>query len=182
MKKYFTGFLFGALLVFSTQVFADSESKVAKEVQGEIIVIFDGTELETTGIIIDGVSYLPLRAVGTVMGLHVDYVGGKAILRTPVKEAADLSELKEQVKEEVKEEIQRDQEIKALQDELMKREKNLDSQKAALAEIEKSIANEVMEIVAESLKLSRDQFVKAIEENEARIAEIKQQLAELEAE
>lgn len=81
MKKFLAGLLVGAALMFSGQVLA--ESKIGKAVEAEITVLFDGTELSTTGIIIEGVSYLPLRAIGTVMGLGVDYVDGKVILSSP---------------------------------------------------------------------------------------------------
>lgn len=76
MKKYFAGFLAGAIFALSSTVFADEiSSLIGKEVDGTAEVSLNG---ETIGsaVIIDGTSYAPVRVISEATGLDVAYNDG----------------------------------------------------------------------------------------------------------
>lgn len=74
MKKYIIGALFGIALTLSTNVFADDiKSLIGKSIQGEFPVSVNGESLDKKAIVIDGTSFLPVKAVGDSLNLDVTF-------------------------------------------------------------------------------------------------------------
>lgn len=113
MRKYLIGVIIGAILLFGAQTFADS--LIGKKVDGVVKVTVDGSELETAAVVIEGVSYAPLRAVAESLQLEVEYSDGVVILSRQDKEDSNLQE---QIKDEIRREIEaveKEKEIEKIQ-------------------------------------------------------------------
>lgn len=74
MKKILITLL-SAVFVFaiSPVVFAEVESMIGKKVQGQFPVKVNGELLESQAIVIDGTSYLPVRAIGEALGKEIKF-------------------------------------------------------------------------------------------------------------
>ena len=59
-----------------------SSNVVGKKVDSVISVYKDGTKLNTEAVVINGVTYAPVRAVSEAVGVEVKYEGGKVTLST----------------------------------------------------------------------------------------------------
>lgn len=79
-SKYIAVFIAGALLAFSGQAVADSVSKIGKKVQGEVVVKVDGVPLEAKGLIVDGQTSVPARALAEASGYDVSFENKEVIL------------------------------------------------------------------------------------------------------
>src|SRR5690606_3332597 len=113
MRKYLIGVIIGAILLFGAQTFADS--LIGKKVDGVVKVTVDGSELETAAVVIEGVSYAPLRAVAESLQLEVEYSDGVVMLSRQDKEDSNLQE---QIKDEIRREIEaveKEKEIEKIQ-------------------------------------------------------------------
>ncbi|GCL71805.1 hypothetical protein PN4B1_17100 [Paenibacillus naphthalenovorans] len=86
MRKYLIGALVGAALALSFNVSAAVESLIGKSVQGEFVVKLNGNELPNKAAVVDGSSYLPVRAIGESLGLEVDFENNEVLLNEPKKE------------------------------------------------------------------------------------------------
>ncbi len=93
MRKYLIGALVGAALALSFNVSAAVESLIGKSVQGEFVVKLNGNELPNKAAVVDGSSYLPVRAIGESLGLEVDFENNEVLLNEPKKE--DTSQVTE---------------------------------------------------------------------------------------
>ena len=171
MRKYVVGFVVGALLIFGSQTIADSI--VGKKIEGVTKVNLNGVDLSTPAIVVEGISYAPIRAISEALGLEVGYVDGVVTLKSgedPV----------EQIKNEIKAEIQLEQEVSNLQNELSEKEEELLKLKDALKNIESLLEVEVNPDVIASAKRTKSRLEESIRQTETRINEIKQRLPELE--
>lgn len=77
MRKYIYGLL-GILIGFSLSItittHADSiKSLIGKIVEGEYPISINGAKINTTAIVINNISYIPVRAVSGVFGLNVSF-------------------------------------------------------------------------------------------------------------
>ena len=73
MKRFIAGFICGALLFSGVSVFAATKSPlVGKRVDGVASVIVNGKRIEKEAAVIEGTSYLPVRAL-------TEAIGGKII-------------------------------------------------------------------------------------------------------
>jgi len=93
MKKFISGVLCGALLFASVSVSADAIKNVlvGKKVDGVISVSVDEKVIDKDAITIEGVSYVPTRALTEAMGGRVSAVS---------KERIDLVTKDESIKKE----------------------------------------------------------------------------------
>lgn len=74
MKKFLIGIIVGAVLSFSASVYADDiASLVGKEIQGEFPVKVNGEKLANNAAVVDGTSYLPVRAIGDALNMEVSF-------------------------------------------------------------------------------------------------------------
>lgn len=79
MKKFIIGFLVGIMLSFSFSTYAEVQSLIGRVVQGIYPVKVNGVKLEKQAIVIDGTSYLPVRAIGESLGFDVSFDSNSGI-------------------------------------------------------------------------------------------------------
>lgn len=79
MRKYIIGGLVGIVLAVGASAHAEVEGVVGKVVDGLLPVKVNGTNLEKQAIIIEGTSYLPVRAVADVLGMEATYSSEQGI-------------------------------------------------------------------------------------------------------
>lgn len=74
MKKVVLGIIIGIGFTFGfTTYAADITTLVGKTVQGIFPVTVDGDVLPKTAIVIDGTSYLPVRAIADALGMDITF-------------------------------------------------------------------------------------------------------------
>lgn len=74
MRKYIIGALIGIALTLTTSVFADDiKSLVGKAIQGEFVVKYEGVTINKKAIVIDGSSYLPVKAIADSLDLEATF-------------------------------------------------------------------------------------------------------------
>lgn len=75
MKKFVLGVLVGVVIASCGSAYADDviDSIVGKQVQGSFPVKVDGKQLSSSAAVIDGTSYLPVRAVGEALNKEVTF-------------------------------------------------------------------------------------------------------------
>jgi hypothetical protein len=74
MKKYFYGFigiLIGFLLSLTISAHAEVISMIGKVIQGEFPIKVNGSSLDNKAFVVDGTSYLPVRAIAESVGMDV---------------------------------------------------------------------------------------------------------------
>lgn len=77
MKKYFfvaVGILIGlSLSLVITTNAADVKSVIGKAIQGEFPIKLDGKQLDKKAIVIEGTSYLPVRALSEALNMDITF-------------------------------------------------------------------------------------------------------------
>ena len=74
MKKYIAGFIAGVFATVGITAFADEvRSFIAEKATFEIYVAGEKFESEKPAVVIDGSTYLPLRATGEALGVTVEW-------------------------------------------------------------------------------------------------------------
>lgn len=69
-----------------------SSNVVGKKVDSVISVYKDGQKLNTEAVVINGVTYAPVRAVSEAVGVDVKYEGGKVTLSTSTANTSKIEE------------------------------------------------------------------------------------------
>ncbi|MDK8182125.1 hypothetical protein [Paenibacillus sp. UMB4589-SE434] len=80
MKKIIIGSLCFIILIAGSAAYAAGESLVGKKVTRTVEVIVNGQKTNAEAVVIDGVTYAPVRAVGEITGSTVKYEGGVVTL------------------------------------------------------------------------------------------------------
>jgi len=84
MKKLIIGILIGFVLSFAASAYADElKSLIGRTIEGEFPVTVDGKRLENKAIVIDGTSYLPVRAIADAVYQDVHFDADLGITLTP---------------------------------------------------------------------------------------------------
>lgn len=87
MKKFVAGIIIGSVLSFTISAHADElASLVGKEIQGEFPVTLNGEQLSNQAAVVDGTSYLPVRAIGEALNLEVSFNAEAGIALTNKEE------------------------------------------------------------------------------------------------
>ncbi|AIQ19520.1 hypothetical protein H70357_24490 [Paenibacillus sp. FSL H7-0357] len=160
MKKYIVGFLVGAIFTISTSVFADDiKSLIGQTVQETAVVSLDGKEIGSA-VIINGTSYAPVRTVSEASGLNVDYEKGVVKMKTKAKQYST---------DELQKEIDKYATLITSTEEGIKRA----NESIAAGKLSK----DELDYLTES-KAKREKLLTSYKE---KIAELKTQLAELQA-
>ncbi|MBD2846444.1 hypothetical protein IDH44_14680 [Paenibacillus sp. IB182496] len=74
MKQFILGLVLGAILFTAFSVSAEEiKSLVGKKIQGEVRVEFQNQYLMNDGIVINGVSYLPIRELSEILNFSITY-------------------------------------------------------------------------------------------------------------
>lgn len=80
MKK-FTFSLLCFFLIFGASVYAESiQVYIGKKIEGQFPVSMNGEKVEQPGLVIEGVSYLPVRVIGEMMECEVLFIDQEIIL------------------------------------------------------------------------------------------------------
>jgi hypothetical protein len=90
MKKFMVSFLIFATMIGTIVANADSVSLIGKKVQSEAVVNLDGVSAGSA-IIIDGVSYAPVRVIAEASNLTVGYKKGVITLTSNESENTEKS-------------------------------------------------------------------------------------------
>jgi hypothetical protein len=82
VKKYLIGGAVGVLLATTASVYADDlvPNLIGKSVEGTFKVKLNGNTVSKDAIVVDGSSYLPVRAAGEALGLNVDFQNNEVLL------------------------------------------------------------------------------------------------------
>lgn len=81
MKKAAAGFIAGVLFATTATAYADTiESVVGMAVEGTLPLIINGKQADKDVIVVDGTSYLPVRAAGEMFGYSVDFINREVVL------------------------------------------------------------------------------------------------------
>lgn len=73
MKKYVIGTVFGFCLSLGVGASAEVVNMVGKVVDGAFPVTVNGSKVEAPAIVIEGTSYLPVRAMGDALNMNVSF-------------------------------------------------------------------------------------------------------------
>jgi hypothetical protein len=75
MKKYLIGFMVGIIVAATGTAYADDvvESIVGKKIEGQFPVKISGKQLDVQAAVVDGTSYLPVRAIGEALNMDVSF-------------------------------------------------------------------------------------------------------------
>lgn len=85
MKKFMTGLIAGMLLMVSMTTFAEEiESYIGKVIEGQFPVIVDGQKVDKPGLVIEGTTYLPVRATAELFGYDIAFIDSQVILNKKV--------------------------------------------------------------------------------------------------
>ncbi len=159
-------------LTFASPVLADNASLIGRKISKEVKVIMLGQELEKKAILIDGVTYVPLRVVTEQLGLQAEFVNGKVVVRNKSDEL-NLIELK--IKNKKEEISEANNKIKLTQEALV-------SQKALIEDLKIKQAAETDEAKKREIQWSIDFQQGGSPTLEERIPIYQQQLTQLESE
>lgn len=85
MKKFFMGLIVGALLMFSSQIYAASSKLLGNEVDNVMDVSLEGKTIGQAAVI-DGTSYIPVRTLAEEFNLKVNVSPGEIKLSNPTAE------------------------------------------------------------------------------------------------
>lgn len=162
MKKYIVGFIAGVVFAVSSSVFADDISGlIGKKVEGTASVNLSG-EVIGSAVIINGLSYAPIRVVGQAAGLDVGYEKGVVKLNLP-----NVPQVKVKTVEE-------------LTSELNEYQANLLVTKEAVEKIRQNIdSGNYTGDQLDYLQTNLERGEKQISNDEKKITELQSQLAEL---
>ena len=83
MKKlaYITlGVLIGVALTVSVGAYAASTGFVGKKITSEVPIILNGKQVADRGAVVDGKTLLPVRTLAGLIGVNVQFSGGKVVL------------------------------------------------------------------------------------------------------
>lgn len=99
MKKFMTGLIAGMLLMVSMTTFAEEiESYIGKVIEGQFLVIVDGQKVDKPGLVIEGTTYLPVRATAELFGYDIAFIDSQVILNKKV--VATVQEVEKPVEPE----------------------------------------------------------------------------------
>lgn len=172
MKKFVLGVLFGALIFGGTSVLADSVSLIGKSIQNEFPVFYNNERLEAKAIAVDGVSYLPVRAIGDALGARVEFRDGAIY----VEKQDDY----EAIKEEVMHDIRVEQRKEELREEIARVQAAIESMRSQISNIGKEMAAPKEDGIADQLKKLEEALEKTLQQQQQKLAELEEELKKLE--
>lgn len=129
MKKFILGVLVGVSITAAGSAYADDvvNSIVGKRVDGEFPIKISGKSLDTKAAVLEGTSYLPVRAVGEALNMDVTFNADLGIELTP-KGAVTMPETPQSTSTPTQPAKSIQDQIKDLQDKVIE-EKALEDQK-----------------------------------------------------
>ncbi|MFE4569945.1 stalk domain-containing protein [Paenibacillus chitinolyticus] len=101
MKKYVVGALFGFVLAFAASANAEVKTMIDKIVEGTFPVTVEGKKLQTDAVVIEGSTYLPVRAFGEAIGYEVKFDSDLGVSLEQKKPESDADDTINAMKERV---------------------------------------------------------------------------------
>ena len=97
MRKYIVGMVFGILLSLSFSVYAEEiQSMIGKTVEGSFPLVIGDKRATKDVIIIEGTSYIPVRAAAEMFGYEVSFTADMGVgMKKKEKAVDDVTMLKE---------------------------------------------------------------------------------------
>lgn len=179
MKKFMLGLLVGISVTAAGSAYADEiESVIGKAIQGQFPVKIEGKKLNTQAVVVEGTSYLPVRAIGEALNMDVKFdadlgielteKGGTKVEVTPKPDAPQHSnEAQNEQEKLVDTSLPVDKQVAYLKDEIIGIETVLPGLKLTLSKWDPSTD-------------ASKELAKTISDKEKRLADMKALLAELE--
>lgn len=87
MRKYIIGILIGFTLSFAVSAHAEIVSVVGKTIEGVLPVKVSGQQLGESAVVVEGTSYLPVRAIGEALNMDVSFDANSGIELQPKGES-----------------------------------------------------------------------------------------------
>jgi chromosome segregation ATPase len=103
MKKFVAGLLVGLLMATAFPAYGAVSSLVGKTIKKEVKVTMLGEPLEKKAILLDGVTYVPLRVITEKLGLQADFVNGEVVVRNKSAEMRNLERMITEKQKEIEE-------------------------------------------------------------------------------
>lgn len=101
LKRFLVLLLAFSLVFYVTSLAEGVQVYVGKKIEGQFPVSLNGERVEQPGLVIEGVSYLPVRVIGEMMECEVSFIDREIILNCDnEKEEENLLEDKETPTEE----------------------------------------------------------------------------------
>lgn len=135
MKKVIITFFMGVVFSFSATVFAEeAKSMIGRAIEGQFPVKVNGQQLDVPAIVIDGTSFLPVRAIGEALGLEVKFDADMGI------ELSERKEVPTEMSEEDDAAIQRaEQQIIQLTQRIAENNSNIETWEIEKIDIEEKL-------------------------------------------
>lgn len=157
------------LMLGAAVVYAESTSLIGRKVQSEVVVTLDGEEIGSV-IIIDGVSYAPVRVIAEASGLKAGYKKGEVMLTS--NDAGTITATEPiNVEGLLKEKRRLEIEVTTLQNYIKDADHVISFYTDALSRVDESLVDAYEKTLNKS-KADKKEFQNSLEEAERRIAEI----------
>lgn len=179
-KKYFIGCMVGIIVTAAGNAYADDivQSIVGKKIEGQFPIKIAGKQLTTQAAVVDGTSYLPVRAIGDALNMDVKFDANLGIELTEkgvvkVPETPQATSMPAQPVTETSEE--------ALVDKTLPKEKQIKYLNEEISDVESSLLIWKDELVRVSgmTEERKNETNELIAKNETRLAAMKKLLEEL---
>lgn len=169
MKKVIIASLLFTLMMGTAVIYAETTSLIGRKVQSEVVVTLDGENIGSV-IIIDGVSYAPVRVIAEASGLKAGYAKGAVSLTTISEETSVVSEPVDT--EKLKKEKRRQEiEVETLRRYIQDMNDSVIHYNSVIEKTDGEIADN-FRITRDEIIANRDRYEGELAEALARIAEI----------
>lgn len=157
MKKTIIAFIMGVALATTGSVYAeDISTLVGKTIQGEFPVKVNGETLDKKAIVIDGTSYLPVRAIGDSLNMEIKFdadlgieLSAKEVVQV---ESTSLTENIEMSEEDVANIRTSEEQIELAQNRIKEKEKQI-------AEYEQQLQDETSKLATATDEYQEKQLI-----------------------
>lgn len=178
MRKYIIGAVFGIVLTVSTSVLAEEiQSLIGRPIEGQFPVTLNDKPLEKNAIVVDGSSYLPVRAVGEALNLDVGFDAdlGISLKAKPVPSPTPMAGSATNVPT-----IDKEKELYAVNAEILEWKGQIQAANLLMAATEHDL--QTADSAQKTLLLQKiDKYKASIADSQAKIAELEAKKAALEA-
>lgn len=148
MKKTVLAFVMGIALSISVTAFAEEvQSLIGRTIEGQFPVKVNGEQLSVQAIVIDGTSYLPVRAVGEALNLEIKFDSDLGIELNDKDDEMMETMFTTEMSEEDKTAIE------TAESQIIAAQKRIDDALARIAEAEQNIIE-----IQKKIEKEKDQF------------------------
>ncbi|MNM10423.1 hypothetical protein D3C81_205480 [compost metagenome] len=184
MKKYVAGFIAGIVFMVSASAFADTFSLIGKKVTGEYKIVVNDKALVENGAVINSRANVPARALSEALGATVSVDNLSKTIFITSNESVDIKEEavvpNDSNAPKATEITKPTRPASAVESEIKTVEIRLLADKDGLITLKDKIDNNPSATNIEQIKESYENLKNIIAENEAKLVELRAELAELE--